>query len=190
MASVLSSVATRLAVALAALTAQPAAAASDDSDIAVRVTKDGPTIHVAVDCPVSVPRAVAWEVLTDYEHMPRFVTNLQESVVRMHMGNRMQVFQRGKASRGPLSISFENLREVDLVPQSEIRSKMISGETMPAEFTTRIEERGGTIHVMHTGKYTPSMWVPPVVGPSLIEAETRKQYGELRGEMLRRAAGR
>ena len=105
----------------------------------------------------------------------------------MRLGNRMQVFQKGKAARGPLSIAFENVREIELVPQTEIRSKLISGDSMPAEFTTRIEERGGIVHILHTGKYTPSMWVPPIVGPSLIEQETRKQYGEIRNEILRRA---
>lgn len=190
MATFLSTAVARLALVTAALTAIPAGAAADDSDIAVQVTKDGPTIHVAVDAPVRASRAIAWDVLTDYDHMTKFISNLQESVVRMSMGNRRQVFQKGKASRGPLSISFENLREIELVPQSEIRSKLISGDTMPAEFTTRLEERAGVLHVVHTGKYTPSMWVPPVVGTMLIEAETRKQYAEIRDEMLRRAAAR
>jgi hypothetical protein len=177
-----------IAVAAALALALPAAAAAVDvSDIAVKVRKEGETIHVSVDCPVKASPAVAWEVMTDYENMAGFITNLTQSTVRMHMGNRMQVFQKGKASRGPLSISFENMREIQLVPKSEIRSKLIAGDTMPAEFVTRIEERDGVTHVTHTGFYTPSMWVPPGIGPSLIEAETRKQYGEIRSEILRRA---
>jgi hypothetical protein len=178
------------AVSVAALFLSLPAAAADDSDIVVEVRKEGDTIRVSVDCPVRAPPAVAWEVMTDYENMARFITNLSESTVRMHLGNRMQVFQKGKASRGPLSISFQNMREIQLVPKSEIRSKLIAGDTMPAEFVTRIEERNGTTHVMHTGSYTPSMWVPPGIGPALIEAETRKQYGEIRAEIVRRAQPR
>lgn len=181
----------RYAVALAATLALALpAAAADDGDIAVKVRKDGETIHVTVDCPVKAPPAVAWDVMTDYENMAGFISNLTQSTVRMHMGNRMQVFQKGKASRGPLSISFENMREIQLVPKSEIRSKLIAGDTMPAEFVTRIEQRDGVTHVTHTGFYTPSMWVPPGIGPSLIEAETRKQYGEIRAEILKRAQSR
>jgi hypothetical protein len=181
----------KIAYALAAALVLPLpAAAADNADIAVEVRKEAETIHVTVDCPVKAPAAVAWEVMTDYDNMAKFVSNLTQSTVRMRMGNRMEVFQKGKASRGPLSIAFENLREIDLVPKSEIRSKLIAGDTMPAQFVTRIEERGGTTHVMHTGSYTPSMWVPPGIGPALIEAETRKQYGEFRAEMLRRAQSR
>ena len=178
------------ALVLTVVLALPAAASDDNSDIAVKVRKDGDTIHVAVDCPVRASPAVAWDVMTDYENMAKFITNLTQSTVRMHMGNRMQVFQKGKASRGPFSMSFENLREIELVPKSEIRSKLIAGDILPAQFVTRIEERDGTTYVTHTGSYTPSIWVPPGIGPAMIEAETRKQYGEYRAEILRRAHSR
>lgn len=168
----------------------PVCAAEDNADIAVHVEKDGGTIRVRVDCPVRAPAAIAWDVLTDYDNMAKFVSNLTQSSVRMRMGDRVQVFQKGKASRGPLSIAFENVREIELVPRTEIRSRIVSGDTMPAEFVTRIEERGGEVHIVHTGHYTPSMWVPPGIGPALIEAETRKQYGEIRAEIVRRAGGK
>ena len=72
---------------------------------------------------------------------------------------------------------------------TEIRSQMISGDTMPASFTTRIDGADGRLRVVHEGSYTPTQWVPPVIGTALIEMETRKQYGEIRDEILRRAAG-
>lgn len=164
------------------------AATGDTSDIVVHAQKVGDTIVVEVDCPVDAPRGLVWDVLTDYDHMAKFIPNLEQSAVRARMGNRLQVFQKGKASRGPLSIAFENVREIELVPQVEIRSRMVSGDMMPAGYTTRIVGDGSTLHIVHTGSYTPSIWVPPVVGPALIEAETRRQYGEIRDEVRRRAA--
>lgn len=180
---------TRL-IALALLWALPLlaiAAPGDTRDIIVRANKAGDSIVVEVDCPVAAPRAVIWDVLTDYDNMAKFVSNLDQSAVRARMGNRLQVFQKGKASRGPISIAFENVREIELVPQTAIESKMVSGDIMPAAFTTRIEVAGSTLHIVHAGSYTPSVWVPPVIGTALIEAETRKQYGEIRDEILRRA---
>jgi hypothetical protein len=82
------------------------------------------------------------------------------------------------------------VRDIELVAEREVRSRMVSGDALPAEFTTRIEERGTQLHIVHTGKYTPKMWVPPVVGPMLIEDETRKQYGEIRDEVVRRNSGK
>jgi hypothetical protein len=120
--------------------------------------------------------------------MATFVSNLQQSVIRLRFGDRLQVYQKGKAARGPLSFAFEYVREITLTPQSEIRSRVISGDTMPAEFTTRIEEHGSQLHIVHVGHFTPAIWVPPVIGTALIADETRKQYGEIRDEILRRAA--
>ena len=68
-----------IAVAAALALALPAAAAAVDvSDIAVKVRKEGETIHVSVDCPVKASPAVAWEVMTDYENMAGFITNLTQ----------------------------------------------------------------------------------------------------------------
>jgi len=179
------------ALAMAALAWPPAAtAAGADDDIVVRASHRAGTVTIVVECPVTAPRDIVWDVLTDYDGMARFISNVEQSVVRLRFGTRLQVFQMGKASRGPLTFPFESLRDVELSPPTEIRSTMISGDTMPASFTTRIEGAGPTLRIVHRGTYTPNLWVPPLIGPVLIETETRKQYGELRAEMLRRAAAR
>ena len=179
-----------LAFAMLALPPLAAWSASDTSDIVVRVRKDGATISVDVECPLAATRAVAWEVLTDYDNMAKFISNLDQSVVRIRTGNRLLVYQKGMASRGPLTFPFENVRDIELIPEREIRSRMTSGDAMPAEFTTRIDERGTKLYIVHTGKYTPKTWVPPMIGPVLIEDETRKQYGEIRDEIVRRTGGK
>jgi len=91
-------------------------------------------------------------------------------------------------SKGPISVAFETVREVELVPYREIRSRLISGDMKSSEFTTRISSEGSRTRVVNQGQYLPKIWVPPVVGPAFIEAETRKQFGELRTEVLRRKA--
>src|SRR4051812_34475972 len=113
------------------------AAWAADEDIVVEAVKDGRKIHVKVDAPVKAPRAVVWAVITDYDHMASFLPNVRKGVGRRGPATRLHVFQKGEASRGLLTIRFENLREIDLEPQTEVRSRIISGDTMPAEFRTR-----------------------------------------------------
>jgi hypothetical protein len=175
-------------IALLALPPAQAATPGPADDIAVEVHKNGAEVTVRVDCPVRAPRAVVWEVLTDYDHMASFVTNLTVSELRARDGDTLQVFQRGSAARGPFSFSFENLREIRLVPQREIRSRLISGTLKASEFTTRVVDDGDGVHILNSGRFTPEVWVPPVVGPAVIEAETRKQFDEIRSEILRRIA--
>ena len=157
-------------------------------DILVDVQKNGNEIAVSVDCPVKAPLPVVWAVLTDYDHMAQFISNLQESAVRARDGDTLQVFQKGRAARGLLSFSFENLREIRLVPYREIRSRLISGNLKSSEFTTSVVDDGEQIHIRNSGHFIPDVWVPPLIGPSVIEAETRKQFDELRAEILRRSA--
>jgi len=175
---------------VALLLALPARGASPPSadDIVVQVQKVGSEVMVSVDCPVHAPRALVWEVLTDYDHMASFVTNLTASELRARDGDTLQVFQRGSAARGPFSFSFENLREIKLIPQDEIRSRLLSGTLKASEFTTRIIDDGNALHILNSGHFIPEVWVPPVIGPAVIEAETRKQFEEIRAEIQRRNA--
>ena len=166
-----------------------AAAFAPHEDIIVKVRKDGPGVAIDVDCPVNAPWQIVWEVLTDYAHMPQFISNIQYSVVEEAAGNVLRVRQKGKASRGPLAVSFDMLREVELVPQSEIRSRLLmSGDLKSSDFVTRIVLAPDGVHIVNSGHYIPKIWVPPVIGPALIEAETKKQFGEFRTEILRRSA--
>jgi hypothetical protein len=177
------------ALLLAALPS-PASALDGNEDIVVRVTKNGQHIGVDVDCPVDAPVSIVWEVLTDYDRMAQFVSNLEQSAIEDSAGDVLRVRQKGRASRGPLTMTFENVREVELVPRREIRSRLISGDLKASDFVTRIVEVDGRIHIVNSGRYTPNIWVPPIIGTALIEAETQKQFGEIRAEILRRSAMR
>lgn len=172
--------------ALATLPTSVRSESTDDSDIMVHVTKNGPTISVDVDCPVKAPLAVVWDVLVDYDHMARFISNLETSIVRERDGDRLIVYQKGKARRGPLTLAFENEREINLYAYREIHSRLISGDLKASEFITRIVDEGDYLRIVNRGRYAPKLWVPPLIGPAIIEAETRKQFGEIRAEILRR----
>jgi len=172
-------------LAASSLRAAPIVGLADD--IAVTVRKEGDAVLVSVDCPVRAPRPIVWAVLTDYDHMAEFVNDLQVSEVRAREGDTLQVYQSGRAQRGLISVSFENLREIRLMPRQEIRSRMISGTLESSEFTTRIVDDGNQLHILNSGRFVPNVWVPPLIGPAVIEAETRKQFEEVRGEIMRRS---
>jgi hypothetical protein len=166
-----------------------AQAISTDQDILVRVLKDGPHIAVDVDVPVDAPWSVVWDVLTDYDRMGEFVSNIKASnIVGSGAEDVLRVHQSGSASLGPFSLPFDNVREIELVPHREIRSRLVSGDFKASAFVTRIVLVDARIHILNRGRYTPNMWVPPLIGPAVIEAETRKQFGEIRAEILRRSA--
>ena len=161
--------------------------AQDASDIVVHVKKDGATIIVDVEMMVQASPLATWDVLTDYDHMAQFVANVQSSKITDRKGNTLVVAQKSGTSFGLLKFSFDNVREVELVPHSEIRSNLISGDMKASAFTTRIMSNGGGVtRVVNHGEFVPTMWVPPVIGTVFLESETRRQFHELRNEIMRR----
>jgi hypothetical protein len=158
----------------------------DDSKITVVVRQHDDAVHVDVRFRVGVPPPEAWDVLTDFDHLVGVVTSLESSKILSRSGTSIVVQQRGKATRGLLTFGFDTIREVKLTPYEEIRSHLISGTLKMSEGLTRLTSDGdGTLIVNH-GEFIPNFTLPPIIGVQFIEAETRKQFGELRDEMLRR----
>lgn len=178
-----------LLLALTAIGAAHAQAQAQTPSVDVVVQTRSGNVVIDVTARVHAKREVVWAVLTDYDHMAEFLTTLKASSILVRRGNQMEVAQTGEARRGFLHFTFSTVRSVELVPDREIRSQLISGDFKSYEFTTRITDAAdGTITIVHHGEYEPKTWVPPVVGPALIEEETRKQYAELMAEISRRGS--
>jgi hypothetical protein len=152
------------------------------------VSIDGEWVRVEVSFAVPASRAQVWEVLTDYQHMASFISNVAVSKVISRNGSVLQIFQSGKAQRGILEFPFEVLREVHLSPMHLIESHMITGSMKYQDGVTEITDEGGETRVVFHGASIPGVWIPPVVGKSFIETEIREQYKEVEAEILRRTA--
>lgn len=160
--------------------------AGRDDDIAVSVGRNNSTVTIDVDFVVAASQDEAWAVLTDFEHMADFVSNLTSSRVVDRAVDRLRVSQRGRAARGMLSFDFESLREVELSPPGVIRTRMISGSFEKLDGVTRLVPEGPATRIIYHADAIPKAWIPPVIGPRFIEHETREQFGEVRAEILRR----
>jgi ribosome-associated toxin RatA of RatAB toxin-antitoxin module len=176
----------RRAIASAVLLLCPLAQAQP---VDVQVVLQGDKVVLDVTASVAAEREQVWAVLTDYEHMAGFVSNLKSSAVVGRENNALQVEQSGEARHGLLHFAFHSVRSVELVAPQEIRSHLVSGDFKSYEARTRLSaEDGGHTRIAFHGEYVPNRWVPPGIGPSLIKSETGKQYDELIAEIRRRKA--
>jgi len=161
--------------------------AQDDRDIVVRAEKNGATIVIDVQMTVYAPLAAVWDVFTDYDHMAQFIANVNSSRITDRSGSTLLVAQTSSTAFGLLKFSFDNVREVELVPHREIRSKLISGDMKDSAFTTRlVSDADDVTRVVNHGVFISTIWVPPVIGTAFLESETRRQFFELRNEIMRR----
>jgi ribosome-associated toxin RatA of RatAB toxin-antitoxin module len=163
-----------------------AATACDAQDIQVHVQRHGETVIVDVDAHMPGPLREVWAVFTDYENMASFISNLTASKVLAKRNDTLEVMQSGQTKVGFMTFGFEAVRAVELVPMKEIRSSLVSGDFKAYASTTSMAPATGGTRVRHHGEYVPKSWLPPLIGPAVIERETHKQYQEFAAEIERR----
>lgn len=160
-------------------------ALANDS-LSTEVHIEGEWVRVDVSFTVPASRAQVWEVMTDFEHMAAFVSNLSVSRVVSREGPVLRIYQRGRAHSSVLDFPFEVLREVHLRPMLRIESHLISGSMKEQMGVTELADEGSETRVVFHGASVPGVWVPPVVGKPFIESEIREQFREIQAEILRR----
>jgi uncharacterized protein YndB with AHSA1/START domain len=164
-------------------------AAETTPDISVHVEMRGEVIRVDVDLIIAAPPKEVWEVLTDFEHLPRFISNITSSKIVSRVGNTVRVAQSGKTNFGPLTFDFQSEREITLSPFTRFESRMISGNLKRFNGTTQLESIEGGTKVRFHSESVPETVIPLGLARPLIEAETREHYQEIRNEVLRRRVG-
>jgi len=159
-------------------------------DIAVKVQKDGDS--VVIDLTVTVPATPqeTWDVLVDFDHMTQFMSSLQSSKILEKNDNQLKVAQKGVASHGGFSFAFESVRAVELKPYDSIRSHLISGTMKKHEGLTQLFPSGTGTKIVYHAESIANVWVPPLVGTSLVEGDVRKQFQEMEAEILKRKAAK
>ncbi len=177
------------ALALAAVATGGIAAPGDElPPVSVQVLKAGDSVVINASFSVPVPPKLAWDVLTDFNHMSNFISNVTFSSITEQHGNTLQVAQKGAANSGPLSFSFNSIRAIELKPFERITSHVISGSMKKLDGTTTLRAEGNGTRVVYHADSIPDTYVPPLIGPKFIESETRHQFEEMRIEMMRRRA--
>jgi hypothetical protein len=147
-------------LALVALTLNGSAATANGEAVVVRVQKTGAGIDVYAALTVAATPGRTWQVLVDYDRMSEMLSNVDASRVIKRAGNQLEVAQRSHLGFGPIKISLDNRRLVELIPQREIRSHLVEGDVKASDFTTRLIDAGTGVRVIWRGRIVPG----PVAG--------------------------
>jgi carbon monoxide dehydrogenase subunit G len=160
--------------------------ASAESQPTINVQRKAGMVIIDVSMSVEASPQQAWGVLTDYDHMADFFPRLRSSKVTGQANGKTTIEQKGEVSYGPISVPFSAVREIELKPYAEIRSRAVGGSVKRGmAVTTLIPDGDGTKIVYHS-ESEPDLWVPPGIGPRFIENETRTQFESLRHEIVGR----
>jgi len=157
-------------------------------DIVVRVQKSGGGLDVYAELAVAATAEQAWDVLVDYDRMAEILSSVDVSRIVKRDGNLLEVVQTSHIGLGPLKISLDNRRRVELIPSREIRSHLIEGDLKASDFTTRLVNEGTAMRVIWRGRIVPGLLSGLAITTGSVEAELRRMCQELGGEILRRKA--
>lgn len=162
-------------------------AAEKESEFAVRVERQGALVIVDSRVEIRATPEQTWAVLTDFEHMGRFISNLTVSrVVSAPSERSVLVEQKGALSYGPFSIAFDSIKLNELEPHKSVRSRLVSGSFQRFDSMTTLAAEGEMTKIVYHAEAIPDTWLPPLIGPLLIRSEARQKFNELRDEILRR----
>jgi ribosome-associated toxin RatA of RatAB toxin-antitoxin module len=180
-----------LATLLVALlvTPQSNAAQSTETKVTVSVGNKGEAfiIDATVDVPVA-PR-MAWEVMTDFDHMPAFLGNLKSSRVMSRNGNTWIVDQQGVARFGLLSFAFASEREIRLEPMTRILARQVTGTAKSMQSEAQIIPVQAGAQIQYHAETVVESTLARLFGASFLRHEVEEQFVGMGREMLRRQAG-
>jgi carbon monoxide dehydrogenase subunit G len=183
-------IARRRSLLLAGLCLVAAHASAQDKNSPVRsveITQNGDTYVANVVMEPAVPPKIAWDVLTDFGNMQKWVPNVRESKIVSNNGNQLTIEQKGTAKFGILSIPYTSVRTMQLEPEKSILSTQVQGSMRKLVSLMRVSPNGTGTRLEYRLEMIPSTIAASVMSKDFLRGELTDQFTAIVGEMTRRA---
>lgn len=193
-----------LSVSLGGLLALPASSVAQPLPT-VTVERDGDAFHVRARASVAVDPRVAWDTITDYEHMRDFLPNIERSKVIARSGTRMTVEHIGQFPLFFFDVPVRVRLGIVQQPFERVVARSEPGEVDGAPQTLRsffgsydlavitLERRAG-VRLEYEAQFELAEPLPPIIGEvfgtAMVTKTVRLQFEAMVREMVRRQAGR
>ena len=193
-----------LSVALAALAASHSTSEAQPLP-SVAVERDGDTFYVRARASVAVDPRIAWETITDYEHMRDCLPNIERSKVIARNGTRLTVEHIGQFPLFFFDIPVRVRLSIVQHPYERIVARSEPGEVDGASQTLRsflgsydlavitLERRAG-VRLEYESRFELAEPLPPIIGDlfgtAMVTKTVRLQFEAMVREMVRRQAAR
>lgn len=170
-----------------ALATTPGRAADD---LVVEAQRRGEAVEVRARATIVAPVPLVWQVLTDYEQLPRFIPGIARSKVRLRQGNRLLVEHSGEARFLFFTFPIEVTLEVVESRPDWIASRAVGGNVrrMTGRYELSPDTAHGTVLLRYFGLIEPDFAVPPLVGAAALRSTVEDQFIAMVAEIERRAA--
>ena len=164
------------------------AQAPPDKDIQIKIENIGQVSMVDVSISVPATPKQTWEVLTDWDNLTSFMSNIKASRIVARSGNTVRVKQTLRAKFWPFSFDIELEREIELFPYERMQFRLLGGDFDKMEGSVQLVAETTGTRILSHAESIPRFWVPPLIGPIMMEYEARNQFREIIEEIVRRTS--
>ena len=173
---------------VAAFAAVLAHASAFAQDVTFRTARDGDFVTVAASAVMKVDPRVAWAVLTDYDHLAKFIPDMKSSRVLSREGNKIRVEQKGDIGfffyKEPVNVTLEVVEE----PPTRITSRSVEGNIRALESHYTLQVAGEAVKLDYSGRFEPDFTIPPLIGMPIVSHMIERRFRAMVDEIQRRDA--
>jgi carbon monoxide dehydrogenase subunit G len=165
-------------------------AASDAKPATLTVSQSGREILVFATAQVAADNGTAWDVLTGYDNLPKFIPDMSVSRTLEREGPNALVLQSGRTGLGPFKQEFSLTLAVHEVWQQSVTARAVAGDFRRFESSYRLSADGiGHTRIEYSAVIEPDSGIPPLLGLPVMRSAIRAQFEALLEEIDRRARG-
>ncbi len=154
----------------------------------MEIQRQGEYITVKASVLMQVDARIAWEVLSDYDGLARFVPDMKSSRVVSRSGDRVLVEQKGEFGfffyKQPVDVTLEVLEQ----PRRRIVARRIAGNIRDLETRYDLEASDAGVRLDYAGRFIPEFSLPPLIGMSIVRRIVERRFRAMVEEIVRRDA--
>lgn len=162
---------------------------ADEVTVNIARVADGKALQVGVALVLPIKHEVVWDVLNDYENMPRFVPDILATRLVSTGAGRKRVEIDGVARLLFLEYPTRTTLDVMYPPDGSITLDSVAGN-LAIHGVVRVHGNGTYTRVDYQVRMTPDFWLPPLIGDFLIGRQIKRQFEGMVSETHRRADSR
>ena len=156
--------------------------------IETRIERQGEYITVKASALMQVDARIAWEVLSDYDNLARFIPDMKSSRVVSRSGGRVRVEQTGEFGfffyRQPVDVTLEVFEQ----PPHRIDARRIAGNIRELETRYELGTSDAGVRFGYSGRFIPAFSLPPLIGMPIVRRIVERRFRALVEEIVRRDA--
>lgn len=175
-------------IACAAAAAQSLPRPASAQEISIESGRDGDFITFAASTELKVRRRIAWQVLSDYDHLADFIPDMKVSRVVLRTSDGVLLEQRGDFSFLFFSQPIDVVLAVYEEPQRRIIAHAVAGNLRDMEGRYELVASDRGVRLSYFGRFTPDFYLPPLVGMPIVRSSMARQFRAMVAEIVRRDA--